>query len=112
MAKIPAPDHSPALDNALADHQPGDGQAPYATQEGNGGETHQDAGAKGDPAAFLTDNFGHRLSDNQNSLKAGERGPTLLEDFILREKTSTSTMSASPSASSTPVALPRMACSR
>ncbi len=26
------------------------------------------------------------LSDNQNSLKAGLRGPTLLEDFILREK--------------------------
>ena len=25
-------------------------------------------------------------SDNQNSLKAGLRGPTLLEDFILREK--------------------------
>ena len=26
------------------------------------------------------------ISDNQNSLRAGDRGPTLLEDFILREK--------------------------
>lgn len=35
---------------------------------------------------FLTTNQGLRINDNQNSLKAGERGPSLLEDFILREK--------------------------
>ncbi len=34
----------------------------------------------------LTTNQGVSVSDNQNSLKAGLRGPTLLEDFILREK--------------------------
>jgi catalase len=34
----------------------------------------------------LTTNQGVALADNQNSLKAGLRGPTLLEDFILREK--------------------------
>ncbi len=34
----------------------------------------------------LTTNQGIPVADNQNSLKAGERGPTLLEDFILREK--------------------------
>jgi catalase len=34
----------------------------------------------------LTTNQGVRVSDNQNSLKAGVRGPALLEDFILREK--------------------------
>ena len=34
----------------------------------------------------LTTNQGVRVADNQNSLKAGLRGPTLLEDFILREK--------------------------
>ncbi len=34
----------------------------------------------------LTTNQGLKISDNQNSLKAGERGPTLLEDFIMREK--------------------------
>jgi catalase len=35
---------------------------------------------------FLTTNQGLRINDNQNSLKAGPRGATLLEDFILREK--------------------------
>jgi catalase len=35
---------------------------------------------------FLTTNQGVRVNDNQNSLKAGDRGPTLLEDFVLREK--------------------------
>ena len=34
----------------------------------------------------LTTNMGMAISDNQNSLKAGLRGPTLLEDFVLREK--------------------------
>lgn len=34
----------------------------------------------------LTTNQGVSVSDNQNSLKAGLRGPTLLEDFVLREK--------------------------
>ena len=34
----------------------------------------------------LTTNPGVLVADNQNSLKAGLRGPTLLEDFILREK--------------------------
>ena len=35
---------------------------------------------------LLTTNQGLKINDNQNSLKAGERGATLLEDFILREK--------------------------
>ena len=35
---------------------------------------------------FLTTNQGLKINDNQNSLKSGERGSTLLEDFILREK--------------------------
>ncbi|MDM0032265.1 catalase [Variovorax sp. J22P271] len=34
----------------------------------------------------LTTNQGVAIADNQNSLKAGPRGPALLEDFILREK--------------------------
>ena len=34
----------------------------------------------------LTTNQGVAVADNQSSLKAGLRGPTLLEDFILREK--------------------------
>ena len=38
--------------------------------------------------AMLTDNMGHPVSDDQNSLRAGERGPTLMEDFLFREKIS------------------------
>ncbi|WP_339799817.1 catalase [uncultured Marinobacter sp.] len=34
----------------------------------------------------LTTNQGVAIGDNQNTLKAGLRGPSLLEDFILREK--------------------------
>jgi catalase len=34
----------------------------------------------------LTTNQGTRIADDQNSLHAGSRGPTLLEDFSLREK--------------------------
>jgi hypothetical protein len=33
---------------------------------------------------YLTTNQGVRISDNHHSLKAGERGPTLMEDFIFR----------------------------
>ena len=47
---------------------------------GSGGETQQ----RGAPV--LTTNHGVPISDNQNSLKAGARGPSLLEDFVLREK--------------------------
>lgn len=35
---------------------------------------------------FLTTDQGVKINDDNNSLKAGERGPSLLEDFILREK--------------------------
>jgi catalase len=48
-----------------------------------GGELHQIAGGE---HPSLTTNQGTALSDNQNSLRANPRGPTLLEDFILREK--------------------------
>jgi catalase len=35
---------------------------------------------------IMTTNTGLPINDDQNSLKAGDRGPSLLEDFILREK--------------------------
>jgi len=53
------------------------------SQPAAGGELHQIAGGA-HPA--LTTNQGVALADNQNSLRANPRGPTLLEDFILREK--------------------------
>ncbi|HQR90794.1 MAG TPA: catalase, partial [Caulobacter sp.] len=53
------------------------------TLTGPGGELHQQSA---DQAHQLTTNQGVPISDNQNSLKAGARGPVLLQDFILREK--------------------------
>ncbi len=50
---------------------------------GPGGETHQVA--EGD-APVLTTQQGVPVSDDQNSLRVGARGPTLLEDFHFREK--------------------------
>ena len=35
---------------------------------------------------YMTTNQGVKVNDDQNSLKAGSRGPTLMEDFIFREK--------------------------
>ena len=62
----------------------GKGSAPHrASQSGAGGELHQ---VPGGTHPELTTNEGVALSDNQNSLRANPRGPTLLEDFILREK--------------------------
>ena len=50
---------------------------------GPGGATHQTA--KGDQGS-LTTNQGAVVADNQNTLKSGGRGPSLLEDFAFREK--------------------------
>jgi len=50
---------------------------------GEGGELHQTA--SGD-VPVLTTAQGGPVSDDQNSLKIGPRGPTLLEDFHFREK--------------------------
>ncbi len=63
-------------------------QGSFTTDVGNGGETHQHVPEKGphDAEGHLTTNQGIRVSDNQNQLKSGERGPVLLEDFVLREK--------------------------
>ena len=57
--------------------------AAYADTTGAGGEPQQ---ITQDPATRLTTNQGIPVSDNQNSLRLGARGPTLLEDFVLREK--------------------------
>src|SRR5580704_7588361 len=57
-------------------------RASVNAEAGAGGETHQTS--KG--GAVLTTDQGIPVSDNQNSLKAGPRGPVLLEDFVLREK--------------------------
>jgi catalase len=58
----------------------------YADQDvaiGTGGEVHQTAN---DNSPILTTQQGIPVSDDQNSLKIGARGPTALEDFHFREK--------------------------
>ncbi|MEH6773485.1 MAG: catalase [Cereibacter changlensis] len=63
-------------------HRPGSFEH-LVSDYGAGGEFHQHAG-EGDPR--LTTAQGVTISDNQNSLRVGAPGPTLLEDFVLREK--------------------------
>lgn len=52
----------------------------------NGKSTDLNAFREDGEGQYLTTNQGLRINDDQNSLKAGERGPSLLEDFHLREK--------------------------
>src|SRR3954447_25108890 len=52
-------------------------------QRGEGGETHQ---LPGDGRPSLTTQQGVVVADDQNTLRVGERGPALLEDFHFREK--------------------------
>ncbi len=50
-------------------------------QRGEGDELHQGV-RRGEPMTTAT---GTPLGDGQNSLKVGDRGPTLLEDFSFRD---------------------------
>jgi catalase len=59
------------------------GMTSPSSQTGQGGEIHQVAG--GD-VPVLTTQQGIPVSDDQNSLRIGARGPTALEDFHFREK--------------------------
>ena len=54
-----------------------------ASESGTGGELHQRATS---PDQALTTNQGTPISDDQNMLRAGARGPALLEDFHFLEK--------------------------
>ena len=57
---------------------------PAAQEIGNGGELHQNAGGTHPP---MTGQTGLIIADDENSLRGGERGPTLLEDHYYLEKT-------------------------
>jgi catalase len=82
MPKPPAPQPAdPKTARDLTRGAPAATEAP--TPVGSGGELHQQAE---NPATQLTTNQGVPIGDNQNSLKAGARGPVLLQDFVLREK--------------------------
>jgi len=70
MAKAPPPPSSKSSPKTT----------PTATEAGAGGETHQHS------ATPLTTNHGMPVSDDQNTLRAGVRGPSLIEDFHFIEK--------------------------
>ena len=78
--------HKPAAEPTPPGKQPtapGSLKAP-ATQ--NSKLEQLDEYRKNGENADLTTNQGTRIANDQNSLRAGSRGPTLLEDFIMREK--------------------------
>jgi len=107
-AKIPYNANKPGeigRDNAVAPPQGAHVDVPPSTGASTASEANDTGktGAGGEPGVnatigtldrvrddaagqALTTNQGVVIGDNQNSLKAGLRGPTLLEDFILREK--------------------------
>ncbi len=62
---------------------PSTGQEQSSEHLGNAGELHQTAEGKHPP---LTTQTGAIVADDENSLRAGERGPSLLEDHYLLEK--------------------------
>ncbi|WFE76559.1 catalase [Roseinatronobacter sp. S2] len=75
------PDDTP-LFHPTADTQSSRDTTTRKTKRGAGGETHQQA----DGAPHLTTAQGAPVADNQNTLRAGPRGPALMEDFAMREK--------------------------
>jgi len=82
-------------------------QAPAAPAPA-AGKTPAPPGTVMESGEFLTTNQGVRISDDQNSLKVGARGPPRRVGL---GRSTTSTTSASPSASCTPAAPPRTATS-
>lgn len=73
-----------SITESVATEKVGDGAPPNGENATIGSLDRVRADATGQP---LTTNMGMQVSDNQNSLKAGLRGPTLMQDFVLREKT-------------------------
>ena len=60
--------------------------AVFETRLGQAGELHQIASDDAKDGGVLTTQQGVPVADDQNTLRVGERGPALLEDFHFREK--------------------------
>ncbi len=85
---VPAPE-PPALEEPtepVGPLPPRADQAAPDTRTPTGAETGAPSTAVGQQGPYLTTAQGARLRDTDHSLKAGERGPTLLQDHHLREK--------------------------
>ncbi|WP_166140654.1 catalase [Nocardioides ochotonae] len=81
---VPAPVDEPTTPKEPLPPKPDQG-AP-ATGTATGAPTGAPPTARAQQSAYLTNSTGTRLRDTDHSLKAGERGPTLLQDHHLREK--------------------------
>jgi catalase len=87
MKKPTTPARQPAKAAGRGSNMPArkatDSSPAYDESQRKGGETHQTAEETG---LTLATQQGIPVGDDQNSLKLGTRGPTLLEDFHFREK--------------------------
>ena len=80
---------TPTVEEPTAPHDPLPPKAEQGapdTRTPTGAETEVPATAKGQQGAFLTTAQGARLRDTDHSLKAGPRGPLLMQDHHFREK--------------------------
>ncbi len=84
-ATVPPP-HPSVGASTLSEANPGEKTGTPAAPGLNPGNLPLDRVRVDSGDRALTTNQGVPIADNQNSLKAGLRGPTLMEDFILREK--------------------------
>lgn len=85
-AHLPVPD-SVVTASTVQEHLESDKLGRHPPALGHNANTGSLAAVRVDSTGqHLTTNQGVAIADNQNSLKAGLRGPSLLEDFILREK--------------------------
>ncbi len=78
------PSVHPESQPANPDHAAGQSSSPARPSNPKAADlaVNKEVGA----GTVLTTNQGIRINDNQNTLKAGPRGPSLLEDFHFREK--------------------------
>ncbi len=74
---------SDARSMSLPSERGTDVKSDIKSAKGEAGETHQ---TSSDKNSTMTTDQGVPVSDNQNTLRQGARGPALLEDFVMREK--------------------------
>ncbi|MEK8044538.1 catalase, partial [Burkholderia contaminans] len=67
-------------------HSPSSGTTPPAQPQDSAKSRQLDEHRSRPDHEALRTNQGVRIADNQNTLRGGTRGPSLLEDFIMREK--------------------------
>ncbi len=88
MAQHPStpPPFEPPPQGPVEPPAPLDDQRSPETVSATGSPSGASAQVRAQSGGFLTTSVGVRLRDTDHSLKAGERGPTLLQDHHLREK--------------------------